>query len=244
MTVPTVSYQIMPGRQLDKKRETISSMFDSIAPVYDSLNHLLSFGIDRSWRRRLVRRVVSFCRQRPGDVRVLDVACGTGDVSIALHRKGLDVTGVDISANMMDIARKKAPEITFSYGDASALPFGDGTFDAVTIAFGIRNFDKRGQCIRELHRVLKDGGMLAIAEFSIPRNRLWRGVYTMYFKYVLPAVGRIVSRQSYAYTYLPESSFDFPAPGDFLAELSEGGFTDISAESMTGGVAYLYVGRK
>lgn len=219
-------------------------MFDSIAPVYDRLNHLLSFGIDRSWRRRLVRRTVSFCRQRPGDVRVLDVACGTGDVSIALSRKGLNVTGVDISANMMDIARKKAPEITFRYGDASSLPFEDGTFDAVTIAFGIRNFDKRAQCIRELYRVLKDGGMLAIAEFSIPRNRLWRGVYTVYFRHVLPAVGRIVSRQSYAYTYLPESSFDFPAPEDFLTELSEGGFADMTARSMTGGVAYLYVGRK
>lgn len=234
----------MPERQLNKSREAISSMFDSIAPVYDRLNHLLSFGIDRSWRRRLVHAVVSFCAQRNGDVSVLDMACGTGDVTIALRRKGLDVVGADISENMLAIARKKAPDIDFRFGDASGLPFTDGSFDAVTIAFGIRNFDKREQCIRELHRVLKDGGMLAIAEFSIPRNRLWRGVYTLYFKNILPAIGRLVSRQSYAYSYLPESSFDFPSPAKFSAELSEGGFRDVTARSMTGGVSYLYIGRK
>ena len=219
-------------------------MFDSIAPVYDRLNHLLSFGIDRSWRRRLVRAVSSFCALRGGEVKVLDMACGTGDVSIALKRKGLDVVGADISENMLAIARKKAPEIDFRYGDASELPFADGSFDAVTIAFGIRNFDKRAQCIRELHRVLKDGGMLAIAEFSIPRNRLWRGIYTLYFKNILPAIGRLVSKQAYAYSYLPESSFDFPAPEKFRAELSEGGFRAVTARSMTGGVSYLYIGRK
>ena len=226
----------MPERQLNKSRETISSMFDSIAPVYDRLNHLLSFGIDRSWRRRLVRAVSSFCALRGGEVKVLDMACGTGDVSIALRRKGLDVVGADISENMLALARKKAPEIDFRYGDASELPFADGSFDAVTIAFGIRNFDKRAQCIRELHRVLKDGGMLAIAEFSIPRNRLWRGIYTLYFKNILPAVGRLVSKQAYAYSYLPESSFDFPAPEKFRRA--------VTARSMTGGVSYLYIGRK
>jgi demethylmenaquinone methyltransferase/2-methoxy-6-polyprenyl-1,4-benzoquinol methylase len=234
----------MPERQLNKSRETISSMFDSIAPVYDRLNHLLSFGIDRSWRRRLVRAVSSFCALRGGEVKVLDMACGTGDVSIALRRKGLDVVGADISENMLALARKKAPGIDFRYGDASELPFADRSFDAVTIAFGIRNFDKRAQCIRELHRVLKDGGMLAIAEFSIPRNRLWRGIYTLYFKNILPAVGRLVSKQAYAYSYLPESSFDFPAPEKFRAELSEGGFRAVTARSMTGGVSYLYIGRK
>ena len=145
---------------------------------------------------------------------------------------------------MLALARKKAPGIDFRYGDASELPFADGSFDAVTIAFGIRNFDKRAQCIRELHRVLKDGGMLAIAEFSIPRNRLWRGIYTLYFKNILPAIGRLVSKQAYAYSYLPESSFDFPAPEKFRAELSEGGFRAVTARSMTGGVAYLYIGRK
>ena len=191
-----------------------------------------------------MRAVSSFCALRGGEVKVLDMACGTGDVSIALRRKGLDVVGADISENMLALARKKAPGIDFRYGDASELPFADGSFDAVTIAFGIRNFDKRAQCIRELHRVLKDGGMLAIAEFSIPRNRLWRGIYTLYFKNILPAIGRLVSKQAYAYSYLPESSFDFPAPEKFRAELSEGGFRAVTARSMTGGVSYLYIGRK
>lgn len=219
-------------------------MFDSIAPVYDRLNHLLSFGVDRLWRRRLVSSVVSFCGGSSSGIKVLDVACGTGDVSISLSRKGFDVIGTDISEKMLAIAGKKASGICFMYGDASCLPFEDGTFDAVTIAFGIRNFDKRSVCIHELLRVLKDGGMLAIAEFSIPRNRLWRGVYSFYFRRILPSVGRAVSKQAYAYTYLPESSFDFPSPDKFCAELEEGGFTDVKARSMTGGVSYLYVGRK
>ena len=210
-------------------------MFDSIAPTYDRLNHILSFGIDRSWRRRLVRRVVDSVPSG-GTVKVLDVACGTGDVSLALRRKGMDVTGADISGKMLDIARVKAPDINFVYGNAAGLPFGDGTFDCVTIAFGIRNFDMRPQCIKELRRVLKDGGMLAV--------RLWRGAYTLYFRNILPAVGRMVSRQAYAYTYLPESSFDFPAPEMFRRELEDGGFRDITVESMTGGVACLYTGRK
>ena len=223
MTVLSVLYQTMPARQLKKDTETISSMFDSIAPTYDRLNHILSFGIDRSWRRRLVKKVVGSV-QGNGSVKVLDVACGTGDVSMALKRQGMDVTGADISEKMLDIARVKAPDIEFVYGNAAGLPFGDGTFDCVTIAFGIRNFDMRSQCIRELRRVLKDGGILAIVEFSIPRNRLWRGLYTMYFKHVLPTIGRVISRQAYAYTYLPESSFDFPAPAMFSRELEEGGF--------------------
>lgn len=243
MTVLSVLYQTMPARQLKKDTETISSMFDSIAPTYDRLNHILSFGIDRSWRRRLVRKVLGSV-QGNGSVKVLDVACGTGDVSMALKRQGMDVTGADISEKMLDIARVKAPDIEFVYGNAAGLPFGDGTFDCVTIAFGIRNFDMRSQCIRELRRVLKDGGVLAIVEFSIPRNRLWRGIYTLYFKNILPAVGRMVSRQAYAYTYLPESSFDFPAPEMFRRELEDGGFRDITVESMTGGVACLYTGRK
>ena len=233
----------MPARQLKKDQETISSMFDSIAPTYDRLNHLLSFGIDRSWRRRLVRWVVESV-PAGGQAKVLDVACGTGDVSIALKRQGLDVTGADISEQMLAIARTKAGDIEFIYGNAAGLPFDDGAFDCVTIAFGIRNFDMRARCITELRRVLKDGGILAIVEFSIPRNRLWRGLYTMYFKHVLPTIGRLISKQAYAYTYLPESSFDFPAPAMFCRELEEGGFREVTAESMTGGVAYLYTGRK
>lgn len=239
MTFPMASSQIMPERQHKKDAGTISGMFNAIAPTYDRLNHLLSFGIDRTWRRKLVRTVIS-----SGAEHVLDVACGTGDVAVELRRRGVDVIGVDISREMLSIAARKAPDITFMYGDASALPFQDGSFDAVTIAFGIRNFDMRPQCIREIFRVLRDGGMLSVVEFSIPRAGMWRRIYTWYFRHVLPAVGRLISGQSYAYTYLPESSFNFPAPELFCKELSDGGFRDVTSRSMTGGVAYLYTGRK
>lgn len=214
-------------------------MFNSIAGKYDFLNHFLSFGIDRSWRKKLVRRVV-----KSGARNVLDVACGTGDVAIALKKKGIDVSGVDISEQMLAIARKKAPDIPFLYGDASCLDFPEDSFDCITIAFGIRNFDNRPTCIRELHRVLKPGGKICIAEFSVPRNRLWRALYSFYFRNILPVAGRIVSGQKQAYAYLPESSFDFPPPESFCEELGAEGFNDVSFTSMTGGVAYLYEGRK
>lgn len=233
------SFRIMQTERLNKERKVISSMFDSIAPVYDRLNHILSFGIDRQWRKRLVRTVCG-----TGAHNVLDVACGTGDVSLALRDRGLSVTGVDISEKMLSIASGKVPGVDFMIGDASALPFPDSSFDAVTIAFGIRNFDKRAKCIEELFRVIRPGGTLAILEFSIPENRLWRMVYTWYFKRILPVIGRAVSKQDYAYSYLPESSFEFPAPDLFIKELEDGGFTGLSVRKMTGGVACLYVGRK
>ncbi len=229
----------MSESRLKKDRETISGMFNAIAGKYDFLNHLLSFGIDRWWRRKLVKAVTG-----SGASEVLDVASGTGDVAIALDRKGIAVIGVDISERMLDIARKKAPHITFLTGDASCLDFPDNSFDAVTIAFGIRNFDKRPDCIRELLRVLKPGGLLAIAEFSIPGNRLWKALYSFYFLRILPVIGRIVSGQKGTYSYLPESSFDFPAPELFCNELAEGGFRDISFRPMTGGISILYKGYK
>lgn len=229
----------MQTERLNKERKVISSMFDSIAPVYDRLNHILSFGIDRQWRKRLVRAVC-----QPEVHKVLDVACGTGDVSMALRDKGMAVTGVDISERMLAIACSKVAGVEFMTGDASALPFSDSSFDAVTIAFGIRNFDKRDKCIEELFRVIRPGGILAVLEFSIPDNRLWRMVYTWYFKNILPVIGRVVSKQEYAYSYLPESSFEFPSPELFLKELEAGGFSGLSVRKMTGGVACLYVGRR
>lgn len=222
---------------LRKDRGTVSSMFDSIAPVYDRLNHILSFGIDRRWRRALVREACS------AKVRnVLDVACGTGDVSIALAAEGLDVTGIDISGKMLEAARMKQAggHVDFRLGDASSTGFPPASFDCVTIAFGIRNFEDRHKCITELHRVLRPSGTMLILEFSIPENRLWRSAYSFYFKNVLPRIGRMVSGQKYAYEYLPASSFAFPSPDLFAAELRAGGFSDISYRPLTGGVAVLY----
>lgn len=248
------------SKPLKKDKETISGMFNSIAGTYDFLNHFLSFGIDRSWRRKLVRKIVSesgvnttqSSKSKAGcdtphkaeAPKVLDIACGTGDTAIALDKKGMNVTGADISVEMLAVARKKAPHITFQYGDAAGLDFPDNSFDAVSITFGIRNFDDRAVCLKEIYRVLKPGGLLCIAEFSIPRNKLWKALYSFYFRTIPPLAGKLISGQKQAYTYLPESSFDFPAPELFAGELKSGGFSNVSFRSMTGGVAYLYEGRK
>lgn len=226
--------------QLDKNVRTISAMFDSIAPVYDKLNTILSFGVDRRWRKRLLKNVKATSAQK-----VLDLACGSGDVSIALHRAGLDVTGGDISEGMLQIARKKSPEdIRYLYANAADLPFEDATFDCITISFGIRNFDQLDTCVKELFRVLKPGGTIQILEFGIPRNPIWRGLYTFYFRHILPLIGRCLSGDKGAYTYLPESSFAFPYGDDFCKILVKGGFKAVSNRSMTGGIAYLYNGVK
>lgn len=222
-------------RLLAKDRETISAMFDSIAGFYDRLNHILSFGIDGRWRNRLVRAVIECGAQK-----VSDVACGSGDVSIALHNKGLDVTGVDISEKMLEIARKRNPEINFLCADSSKLPFADEIFDSVTVSFGIRNFDKRNLCIRELFRVLKRGGTLHILEFSIPRNRILKGIYSLYLKKMLPVIARSISGLDYPYKYLSDSIFAFPSMKEFCNELKAGGFTGCEYKPMTGGTVCLY----
>lgn len=215
-------------------------MFDDIAPKYDFLNHALSFNIDRSWRRKLIRSVL-----RSNPEYVLDMASGTGDVAGMLHRKGRTrVVGMDISDKMLDIARRKYPEVEFVNGSADMIDFPDDTFDAVTISFGIRNFDKRPECIVELFRVLKPGGTISILEFSIPENRLWKGIYSFYFRNVLPAVGKMISKNDFAYRYLPESAFDFPQREAFCNELRQGGFGRTVCRQLTGGVACLYTAVK
>lgn len=230
----------MQEKQLPKDCETISSMFDSIAGTYDRLNHLLSFGLDRAWRRRLVGEVVG-----SGAEKVLDVACGSGDVSVALYNAGMEVTGVDISEKMLDIARKKSPEkIRYVYGNAEELPFEEESFDCVTIAYGIRNFDKADRCMKEFYRVLKKGGSIRILEFGIPDNAVWRAVYSFYFKNILPAIGRRISGNREAYRYLQESSFSFPYGEEFCGMLSGGGFGETGYKPLTGGVSFLYVGKK
>lgn len=225
----------MPDKKLRKDKETIAGMFNAIAGRYDFLNRLLSFGTDRSWRKKLVRAVTGSDASN-----VLDLACGTGDVAIELDKRGMTVTGADISEKMLEIARKKAPHINFQTGDAAELDFPEASFDAVTIAFGIRNFDSRPTCIDEIYRVLKPGGLLAIVEFSIPRNKIWKALYSFYFLNILPVIGRVVSGQKGSYRYLPESSFSFPPPESFCEELRNGGFGNVTYRPMTGGVAVLY----
>lgn len=244
---------------LSKDKQKIEQMFDSIAPRYDFLNHALSLNIDKPWRRKLIRQVKA---SNPSVV--LDLACGTGDVTRGLFEQGISVVGLDLSQGMLDIARAKSdPQINYIKGAADALPFDDESFDAVTIAFGIRNFDNRAKCLQEIKRVLKPGGMLAILEFTIPKNRLWRGIYSFYFRNILPVIGGLISRNKAAYKYLPLSAFDFPQREVFCEELEREiagagtgagkedgesptamggkGLANATFQSLFGGVACIYI---
>ncbi len=254
----------------DSKKQQVEEMFDGIAPTYDALNHLLSFGIDRGWRRKVVKMACAhpsvktdgneseeFSSHRglkPSEVRsemprILDVATGTGDLAIALARRipSARITGVDISVNMLAEGRIKVNRSGFSErialktGDAEALDFPDGAFDVVTVAFGVRNFGDIPAGLREMQRVLKPGGRCFILEFSEPRPTSFFGmVYRFYFHRVLPCLGRLVSRDAAAYTYLPRSVDDFPAPGRFAEMVREAGFAGVHTKKLTLGVAYIY----
>ncbi|MBR5019887.1 MAG: bifunctional demethylmenaquinone methyltransferase/2-methoxy-6-polyprenyl-1,4-benzoquinol methylase UbiE [Bacteroidales bacterium] len=226
--------------RLDKKAETISGMFDSIAKKYDRMNHGMSLGIDRVWRWRFVRRLA---KQLSPGAAVLDLACGTGDLTKALSQKGYHVTGLDISAEMMAIGREKcrylSPKPRFVHGSAEQIPFPDASFDAVTIAFGLRNFDHRAQCLAEIRRVLKPGGRLAVLEFAVPRNRHWRRIYLFYFKHILPLIGRLAGSAG-AYGYLVESVLAFPCYEALCDEFRSAGFFTPRYKPYTGGIAVSY----
>ncbi len=227
----------------DKSRAGISEMFNSIAGSYDFLNHLLSFGIDIRWRKALIRQIM---KSNPKSA--LDVACGTGDLAIALRRRGLNVKAVDIARKMIDVAIQKSEktgtDIEFICTSADSLPFEKCSFDLVTIGFGIRNFENRGESILEIKRVMKEGGELAILEFATPRNRLWRWIFDIYFSRLVPFIGGLVSKRRSAYNYLPVSVSSFPQYGEFACELEHFGFKDVKFKTMSGGVAVLYTGKK
>jgi demethylmenaquinone methyltransferase/2-methoxy-6-polyprenyl-1,4-benzoquinol methylase len=240
---------------METKRERVEAMFDSIAPRYDALNHLLSAGVDRLWRRRVVRlaaRGLSEGAEDDPGAALLDVATGTGDLAIALAR-GLPrarVTGVDISEGMLALGRRKvaraglADRVTLRGGDAEALAFEAGTFDVVTVAFGVRNFGDVEAGLGEMRRVLRRGGRCLVLEFSEPRRGLFAALYRFYFHRVLPWVGRAVSRDAGAYAYLPRSVEEFPAPERFEAMLLGAGFAEVKTRRLTFGVAYIYEARK
>ena len=225
---------------LDKDEKKISGMFDSIASKYDRMNHGMSLGIDRLWRRRFVRRLA---KKLPEKAAVLDLACGTGDLTKALSEKGYQVTGLDISSEMMAIGREKcrylSPKPNFVLGSAEQIPFPDDTFDAVTIAFGLRNFDHRARCLAEIRRVLKPGGQLAVLEFAVPRNRHWNKIYLFYFKNILPLIGRLVGSAD-AYGYLVDSVLAFPRYEALCDEFRRAGFLFPRYKPYTGGIACGY----
>lgn len=227
----------------------ISGMFDAIAPRYDLLNRVLSAGFDRRWRRRAIRSLAL-----RDDETLLDVCAGTADVALEARRgvgrsRAGRVVGVDFSAAMLDLGRRKIeaahePAVALVRGDAMRLPVRAGGVDAVTVAFGVRNVEDASAACREMHRVLRPGGRLAILEFAIPTLPLVRQIYLGYFTRVLPLLGRLVSRHSTAYAYLPASVTAFPPPARFVDVLRELGFADVVANRLTMGVVYLYSARK
>ena len=228
------------------KKEKVQEMFNGIAPKYDLLNHLLSLGIDKAWRRKAMREL-----ERGAKDRVLDVACGTGDFSIEALRHGVrQVVGVDISENMLAVAREKArdkgleEQLEFLYGDSEQLTFPDGNFDAVTVAFGVRNFEHLERGLREMCRVLRPGGRVVILEFSTPDRFPMKQLYRFYFKHILPRVGGLVSGDRGAYEYLPASVFAFPQGDRFLDIMRACGFRDVRRRPLTFGIATLYAGEK
>jgi demethylmenaquinone methyltransferase/2-methoxy-6-polyprenyl-1,4-benzoquinol methylase len=215
--------------------EGVRRMFDRIAPVYDVMNRIMTGGLDRRWRRVTVEQAV-----RRGD-RVLDACCGTGDLAIAARTRGAaDVVGLDFSEQMLERARRKAPELEWRRGDLLALPFEDASFDSATVGFGIRNVDDLEAGLRELRRVLRDGGRLAILEITTPRGVL-APFYRVWFDRVVPLLGRVLPGGS-AYTYLPASVRRFPAPEDLSDLLAASGFAAVRFRLFAGGIVALHVG--
>lgn len=231
---------------MEKRHEDISRMFNRIARRYDLLNHLLSLGIDRSWRNALVKGLI-----RAKASRVIDVATGTADLAILAAKYGVErIDGVDIATAMLDVGREKIhregldEQISLVEGKAEDIPFPDDTFDAAMVAFGVRNFEDLHQGLCEMRRVIRPGGDIFVLEFSIPRNRLFRAVYFMYFKHVLPRLGGWISGDRNAYSYLPASVKTFPQGAAFIHCLEKAGFHSLHARRFNGGIASLYHGSK
>jgi demethylmenaquinone methyltransferase / 2-methoxy-6-polyprenyl-1,4-benzoquinol methylase len=229
---------------VDKTPARIARMFDAIAPRYDLLNHVLSAGLDRRWRLRAVDELRLVSRAR-----VLDLCTGTGDLAVTAVRTHADasVVGIDFAGQMLSLAREKLAaqglnaSIRLVRGDGTRIPLADASCDAATIGFGIRNVVDPAQALREIARVLRPGGRLAILEFGQPRVPGIRTLYSWYFRYVLPLIGRMVSRHSSAYSYLPASVGTFPPPAEFARIISATGFSQVRAVPLTFGIVYLYV---
>jgi demethylmenaquinone methyltransferase/2-methoxy-6-polyprenyl-1,4-benzoquinol methylase len=237
---------VVPYKESLSKKEQVAKMFDNISHRYDFLNHFLSLGIDKSWRKKAIRILEPLHPQY-----ILDVATGTGDFALqALVLKPKQITGIDISEGMLEIGRKKVRDrnltaiIELLHGDSENLPFEENKFDAVTVAFGVRNFENLKRGMREIYRVLKPGGTLVVLEFSKPSRFPFKQVYNFYFKYILPKIGSAVSNDKAAYTYLPKSVEAFPDGEDFLHILQEIGFKNTRCSSLTFGISSIYTGTK
>lgn len=238
---------VKPNQSLDtSKKQQVEQMFDDIAAKYDLLNRSLSMGIDVLWRKKTINTLKEVQPKR-----ILDVATGTADLAIeALRLNPEKVTGVDLSAQMLEFGRQKlakrnlSDKITLVKGDSERLPFSDQSFDAVTVAFGVRNFENLQSGINEMYRVLRPGGKIAVLEFSKPKAFPFKQVYNFYFSYILPSLGGVVSKSKDAYTYLPESVKHFPEGEAFTAYLQNAGFKKTTIKQLTFGICSLYTGIK
>lgn len=233
------------GSKLSKK-EQVADMFNNIAGKYDFLNHFLSLGIDKGWRKKAIATIAPIQPKQ-----ILDVATGTGDLAIEAAKLNPEhITGIDIAAQMLDVGREKLKEkgldkmISMQVGDSEALPFADNNFDAITCAYGVRNFEHLEKGLAEMSRVMRPGGRLAILEFSHPKKFPVKQGYHFYFKYILPTLGKLVSKHSTAYSYLPESVMAFPEGERFCEILTKCGFKDAKARPLTLGITTLYTATK
>jgi demethylmenaquinone methyltransferase / 2-methoxy-6-polyprenyl-1,4-benzoquinol methylase len=214
----------------------VRAMFDRIAPVYDAMNRAITLGLDGRWRRLAAASVV-----QPGD-RVLDAACGTGDLALAAREAGGQVTGLDFSGRMLERARRKSDAIEWVQGDVLALPFDDASFDAATIGFGIRNVEDLDAGLSELARVVRPGGRLAVLELTRPQGVL-RPFFRLWFDMLIPLAGKVLPGGA-AYSYLPASVRRFPGPDDLADALRRAGFADVGYRLLAGGIVSLHVGRR
>ena len=238
---------VSPYQNSDKsKKQQVEQMFDNIAPKYDFLNHFLSLGIDKLWRRKAVRILNGFKPRK-----ILDVATGTGDFAIQTSKIApQEIVGFDLSEQMLRVGEQKVKRlnlehlISFQKGDSENMPFEEKSFDAITVAFGVRNFENLEKGLSEFHRVLSSGGVAVILEFSKPRYFPMKQLYKFYFFRILPLLGRLVSKDDSAYSYLPESVMAFPDGDDFLTILKRVGFSNCSQHRLTFGVATIYLAHK
>lgn len=239
--------KIKPYSGNGHKREQVERMFDNIAHSYDLLNHSLSWGIDRKWRRKAIDSLRPY---RPEHI--LDIATGTGDFAVlsAQRLNPRSITGVDISEGMMQVGREKVRRkslehiIRFQREDCAALSFPDNTFDAVTIAYGVRNFENLDRSLREIHRVLKPGGHLLIVELCTPVRFPMKQLFQVYSHLVMPVIGRLISRDNSAYTYLPATMAAFPQGEVMQGILCRAGFSEVTFRRLTGGLCTLYLSTK
>ena len=239
--------KVMPTENTSHDVSPIATMFDSISPRYDFLNHLLSLNTDKTWRRKTAAAVA-----RHNPQHILDLASGTADLALQLAKKmpQAHIIGVDLSEKMLEIGKEKIKkqkrehQIQLQQGDAAHLPFSDCTFDAVTVAFGVRNFEDLTISLNEIQRVLRPGGHAFILEFSMPTAFPVKQAYHLYFRYILPKIGSWVSKDPSAYSYLPASVQNFPVPDSFINILEKNGFVQPEKRSLSFGIATLYSATK